>query len=64
MANTRHNVLFKCTKNSARSIMAEALLNHIGRGACAFSAGTRSRGAVHPMTLEVLAARNYDTPIV
>jgi arsenate reductase len=62
MANTLYNVLFICTGNSARSIMAEAMLNHIGRGAFrAFSAGTRPRGAVHPMTLEVLAERNYDT---
>ena len=61
MANTLYNVLFICTGNYARSIMAEAMLNHIGRGAFrAFSAGTRPRGAVHPMTLEVLAERNYD----
>ena len=61
MADRIYKVLFICTGNSARSIMAEVMLNHLGRGRFrAFSAGTHPRGAVHPMTLEVLAERNYD----
>ncbi len=57
-----YNVLFLCTGNSARSILAEALLNDIGRGRFrAFSAGSHPKGAVHPMTLEVLEAAGLPT---
>ena len=55
------NVLFLCTGNSARSIIAEALLNHRGRGRFrAFSAGSHPKGEVHPMAIEVLARNHID----
>lgn len=56
------NVLFVCTENSARSIIAEALANSLGHGRIrAFSAGSRPSGAVHPMALSVLEEAGIET---
>ena len=55
-------ILFLCTGNSCRSIMAEALLNNYGGGKFeAYSAGSKPKGEIHSVTLEILAERNIPT---
>jgi protein-tyrosine-phosphatase len=62
MAERIFNVLFLCTGNSARSILAESILRKEGAGRfLAFSAGSHPKPAVHPLSLKVLAAYGYPT---
>jgi arsenate reductase len=62
VADRPYNVLFLCTGNSARSVMAEAILNKLAaekfRG---YSAGSQPKGQVHPQTLRLLQSLRYDT---
>ena len=60
MTETPYNILFLCTGNSARSILAEAIMNRAGRGRFkAWSAGSHPKGEVHPQALKLLQSLNY-----
>src|SRR3954468_23999577 len=62
MADRAFNVLFLCTGNSARSILAESIVNHLGGGRFrGFSAGSHPKGEVHPIALQLLSQMKLPT---
>jgi protein-tyrosine-phosphatase len=62
MRGRPYNVLFLCTHNSARSIVAECVMDRLGGGSFkAYSAGSQPSGRVHPFALDLLQRLNYDT---
>lgn len=61
MSERVYNVLFLCTHNSARSVIAETIMNRLGLGKfLGFSAGSQPSGQIHPYALDLLAKNNYD----
>ena len=61
MSEAVYNVLFLCTHNSARSVIAECIINRLGAGKFrGFSAGSAPRGSIHPYALDMLRNQNYD----
>lgn len=61
MSERLYNLLFLCTHNSARSVIAECVMNRLGAGKFkAYSAGSQPRGRIHPFALELLERLNYD----
>jgi protein-tyrosine-phosphatase len=62
MRDRPYNVLFLCTHNSARSVIAECVMNRLGAGRFkAYSAGSQPSGRVHPYAMELLQRLSYDT---
>lgn len=62
MSEKTYSILFLCTGNSARSILAEAIANRLGIGRIrAYSAGSQPKGEVHPYTLDILRTMKHNT---